>query len=81
MLKALHSMRIVSLHPDVHCLQPEAVSDGRSARLSRTISILDDIHWRGEEALILIEYRAVQAVLLEALQVRYLALGPLCHQQ
>lgn len=72
MLEALQAMRAVSLAP----LERSMVASDEdyirsSARLTATMSILDEIRDRGEKALIFVEMRAAQADLAGVLQRRY----------
>jgi hypothetical protein len=70
MLQVLQRLRSISLHPSPH----EAPDDefvATSARLKLAIALLDDIRARGEKALVFLESRAVQDVLVELLQRRY----------
>jgi hypothetical protein len=66
MLKAIHALRGISLHPegarnvDPYDAQSAAVWLGQSARLTRAVEILRQIRSAGEKALIFIEDRAVQ---------------------
>lgn len=67
MLKVIHSLRGVSLHPmggdGVDAYDPVSRRDWieSSARVQQALSILDDIKRHGEKALVFIEDRAVQA--------------------
>jgi SNF2 family DNA or RNA helicase len=71
MLKVLHSMRGISLHPvdassaDVSTGARFEAFAHRSARLSRLIRILRDICEKGEKALIFVEFLGMQDVLAE----------------
>lgn len=71
MLEALHRLRSVSLHPHVRGEESDEEYRAGSARLDATIEILDEIRQRGERALIFVESRDMQGVLLEMLQRRY----------
>jgi hypothetical protein len=71
MLKALHEMRAVSLHPEMTSAQSADELIERSARFARTFDILDTIHGKAEKVLIFVEFHVVQAVLVEVLQQRY----------
>ena len=68
MLKVLHAMRGLSLHPDrTDTVVPNDVRSVRawvdaSARLSETVRILDEVEQRGEKALLFIEDRDMQAL-------------------
>lgn len=76
-LQALQQMRRVSLLPAE--LPPEGITDeyvGESARLQAAIEVLDDVHARGERALVFLEYLDVQAALLDYLQRRYAMPSP-----
>lgn len=73
MLKLLQDLRSISLHPD-----PPADGYGdmdayvaRSARLKKTIELLDTIHSRGEKALVFLESLEMQAFLAEYARRRY----------
>jgi len=72
MLKVLHSLRSISLHP---YLNPEYVDDEKyindSARLTATFEFLDEIYTKKEKALIFLEYLSMQATLSELIQNRY----------
>jgi SNF2 family DNA or RNA helicase len=70
MLRALHEMRVISLHPNVDSIAAEALVK-ESARIRRMVQVLDEVHSAGEKALIFLEFKAVQAVLIEFLQKRY----------
>ena len=73
-LEALQRMRSVSLHPFAPDSDKAEEADGYisdSARLSACFEILDDIHSRGEKALIFIENRAMHEWLSYAIKVRY----------
>ena len=73
MLTTLHQMRGVSLHP----LDPRVASDdlgayaADSARISRTLMVLDDIARKKEKALVFIEDLAMQDKLGELIHQRY----------
>lgn len=66
MLKAIHALRGISLHPeggrevDPYDTQSVATWLGQSARLTRAIEILRQVKSAGDKALIFIEDRAVQ---------------------
>jgi hypothetical protein len=65
MLKAIHALRGISLHPDGAASDPYDPAWQRrwvenSARVRQTIAILQDIEANGEKALVFIEDRAVQ---------------------
>jgi SNF2 family DNA or RNA helicase len=71
MLKVIHDLRGVSLHPDrlegkvpSPELNFEAFAD-RSARLQKTLDILCEIDAKGEKALVFIESLAMQALFAE----------------
>jgi hypothetical protein len=67
MLKAIHALRGISLHPlgghQVDVYDPEGRKNwiGQSARVRKTIEILANIKPRGEKTLVFIEDRAVQS--------------------
>jgi SNF2 family DNA or RNA helicase len=73
MLKAIHALRGISLHPDgggaVDGYDPRAVQSwiDRSARVRQAISILREVERSGEKALVFIEDRGVQRALAQAL--------------
>ncbi len=72
MLQALQSMRKISLLAapvGMEGLTDEGVQD--SARLSVTIEILDEVASKGEKALVFVESREVQELLIPYLQKRY----------
>jgi len=72
MLQALQSMRKVSLLATpvgADGLTDESVQD--SARLAITIQILDEVASKGEKALLFVESREVQELLIPYLQKRY----------
>lgn len=68
MLRALHSLRGISLHPngadgvDPYDARSRTAWIESSARVQQTLSILDKIRRQGEKALVFIEDRAVQSV-------------------
>lgn len=68
MLRAIHSLRGTSLHPngadgvDPYDPRSRRMWIESSARVQQTLSILDDIRRQGEKALVFIEDRAVQSV-------------------
>jgi hypothetical protein len=70
-LGALQKIRSVSLHPyapgDTDA--DEYVAD--SARLKECFAILDEVHARGEKALVFIEFREMQDFLVQEIQQRY----------
>lgn len=70
-LRVLHFLRRVSLHP----ASPDELDMEEyiraSARLSETFRILDDISERGEKALLFVEARTMQDFLIVALRRRY----------
>jgi SNF2 family DNA or RNA helicase len=76
MLKALHRMRGISLHPENPASvlgRPEAYDQyvGQSARLATAVKVLDEIFDRGEKALIFIEYREMQRVFADIVRHRF----------
>lgn len=76
MLKVLQRMRGISLHPDEPSVvlgRPEEYDAyiAQSARLMRTIEVLDKVHARGEKALVFIEYRTMQDVVADILRNRF----------
>ena len=70
-LQALHRLRSISLHP----LPPGDVGLDQyireSARLSETLSILEEIAERGDKALLFVESREMQNFLIVALRRRF----------
>ena len=76
MLKALHRMRGISLHPEHPKLvlgRQEAYDEfvSQSARITATLEVLDSVRERGEKALIFIEYREMQRVFADIVRHRY----------
>ncbi len=71
MLRALHRLRSISLHP----IHPETAADNEfirmSARLNKAIEILDMIAKKEEKALIFLESLDFQATLAELIKRRY----------
>lgn len=59
-LKVLHHIRTVSVHPSLHESESDADFIADSARLQATLDILQDIHQKGERALVFIEHRQMQ---------------------
>lgn len=77
MLRVLHAMRGISLHPrdpaeiaGVDGARFEAFAR-RSARLAKTIEILRDIEKRGEKALIFIEHLAMQDAVADGIAAMF----------
>lgn len=76
-LEAIHRLRGISLHPELDVKiefgELAAFDDWskNSARVTLTLGILDDIHARGEKALLFLEYKAAQRVLAAGLIARY----------
>ena len=73
MLKALHELRSISLHPAVYDWDPsdpEAFIN-TSARLKVLFRELDEVYDREEKALIFLEYRDMQSILSELIERRY----------
>lgn len=73
MLKLLQDLRSISLHPEP---PREGYGDmdgyvARSARLQKTIDLLDGIHERGEKALVFLESLEMQAFLADYARRRY----------
>ncbi|MEH2510161.1 hypothetical protein V1291_001515 [Nitrobacteraceae bacterium AZCC 1564] len=72
MLKAIHAFRGISLHPDgaegVDGYDAAAVKlwVARSARLTKTVEVLQDIQGRGEKAIVFLEDLSLQRVLAAA---------------
>lgn len=73
MLKALHQLRSVSLHPFDYQACDFSFEEyiKSSARLLMAIKVLDDIAIKGEKALIFLESRSVQGYLAEIVKRRY----------
>lgn len=76
MLKALQRMRSISLHPEnpLAVLGQHGAYDGyiqESARLCAAIDTLDQIHDRGEKALVFIELRGMQELFADIIRHRY----------
>jgi hypothetical protein len=72
MLKALQSLRTISLHPFMsEDMNSHDEFINASARLKATFKLLDDISSRGEKALIFVEYLRMQSVLSEIIEQRY----------
>jgi superfamily II DNA or RNA helicase len=73
MLKVLHGLRGISLHPrdatvaDVSSAVRFEEFAGHSARLAKTVEILRGIRARGEKALVFIEYLGMQDAVAEGL--------------
>ena len=75
-LKALHRMRGISLHPE----QPKLVLGrqemydkfvSRSARMTATFEVLDSVREQGEKVLVFIEYLEMQRVFADIVRHRY----------
>ncbi|MGI1661330.1 DEAD/DEAH box helicase [Palleronia sp. KMU-117] len=60
MLKMLHHIRSVSVHPALHEVAVPETFVGMSARLDAAIRILSEVRARGERALVFIEHREMQ---------------------
>jgi HJR/Mrr/RecB family endonuclease len=71
MLRALHRWRSISLHPIHPEMEPDDTFIAMSARLSSTMSILDDIRKRGEKVLIFLESLEFQVTLKQLIQRRF----------
>lgn len=72
MLKALQSLRAISLHPFMsEDLNSHEEFIDASARLKATFKLLDDIYSKREKALIFVEYLRMQSVLSEIIEQRY----------
>lgn len=78
MLFTLHKLRGISLHPiDPDSVLAEASFDNHdsyiegSARIKRSIQVLDSIHAKNEKALIFIESIAMQQLMAEIIKRRY----------
>lgn len=70
-LEALGQLRNVSLHPRVYDGGNPHEYIRQSARLAACFDVLDDVHARGEKALVFIESRQMQAALVEILPTRF----------
>lgn len=72
MLKVIHALRSISLHPDdagaVDTYDPKSVEAwvSRSARLSQVVKILHDIRSRSEKAIVFVEDLGVQSAFAAA---------------
>ena len=78
MLKALQDLRSISLH---HLPPEEGYANGdayvqESARLAKTVELLDQVHKNNEKALVFIESLSMQAFLSDYLQKRYRLTSP-----
>jgi len=71
MLAALAALRRISLHPCPDSPDGDAAFIDASARLKLLFQTLDDVHARGEHALIFLDDRAMQARLAGLIQRRY----------
>jgi len=77
MLKAIHSFRGISLHPygatGVDTADPTSVKNWivQSARMMKTVELLDTIRQKGEKALVFIEDREVQAAFADAMETHF----------
>ncbi|GAA4019206.1 DEAD/DEAH box helicase [Sphingomonas swuensis] len=72
MLEALQAMRRVSLAPvERGVVSTDDDYIGSSARLQGLVQVLDEIHSRGEKALVFVEFRDAQSDLAGVLQRRY----------
>lgn len=76
MLEILHAMRGISLHPrdpaeyvGVPSEYPTLIRE--SARLQECIGVLDDVHARGEKALVYIETKDMQTLMQAIISRRY----------
>jgi hypothetical protein len=78
MLQTLAALRSISLHPDGTGRTPTdaSVFAQDSARLQRTLEILDEIAAKGEKALLFVEDLAMQERLASLLQARFHLPGP-----
>jgi len=72
-LEALQGLRATSLHPTWHSYDGTNGDAyiAQSARLTSCFEILDNVHARGEKALVFVEFREMQAILSELLEQRY----------
>ena len=70
-MRVLQHMRGISLHPSPQDQTNEEAFVERSARLKAALEILDEVHAKGEKALVFIESRAMQPYLASLLQRRY----------
>jgi SNF2 family DNA or RNA helicase len=74
MLETLHALRGISLHPvwpSFGTMQAPEAYIAQSARLAKTIELLDRIRGLGEKALVFVESLEMQDLLAELLQGRY----------
>ncbi|HKI84153.1 MAG TPA: SNF2-related protein [Candidatus Krumholzibacteria bacterium] len=70
-LKALQEMRSVSLHPGFEPGSDDETFIRRSARLMKTFEILDRVAEANQKALVFLEVRDLQGILVEMIQRRY----------
>ncbi len=70
-LKAIHALRLISLHPSPDEQLEDEAFISASARLTACCNILDAIAAKGEKALIFIEFLKFQAKLTGLFQRRY----------
>ncbi len=70
-LKALHHIRTVSVHPDLHADGDDADFIGSSARLQATFDILRTIQKKRERALVFIEHRQMQYRFIELVRAEF----------
>lgn len=77
MLKTLHAMRGISLHPDNPAEADVSTGGrfeafaGRSARLSRMVAVLRDIERRGQKALIFVEFLEMQHAVADGISTLF----------
>jgi len=78
MLKTLHAMRNISLHPGIEPASSDELIIADSARLQALFGILDKVRDANEKALVFIESREMQGQLVDMLVRRYsLKLAPM----
>jgi SNF2 family DNA or RNA helicase len=70
-LKALHALRSISLHPFHRGEESDAAYIHNSARLAITFELMDHIAEKKDKVLLFIESRQMQGVLSEIIQRRY----------
>ncbi|MCC6863394.1 MAG: DEAD/DEAH box helicase [Rhodobacteraceae bacterium] len=70
-LKILHHIRTISVHPDITNVGDEEEFINLSGRLKACFKIIDDIHTRKERVLVFIEHINMQYRFIELLKQRY----------
>lgn len=72
MLRALQSLRAISLHPFLQeTLEDHQMFINNSARLKATFELLDEIYKKNEKALIFVEYLTMQSAISEIIERKY----------